>query len=101
MRKVVALAIVTLMAVLLRLGVSFGADAGELYSWNLPKGFPKPSVPPDNPMTAAKVELGRFLFYDARMSVNGKASCATCHKQQLAFTDGRAVSVGATGESHS
>jgi cytochrome c peroxidase len=35
------------------------------------------------------------------MSVNGKASCATCHKQELAFTDGRAVSVGATGESHS
>jgi cytochrome c peroxidase len=52
-------------------------------------------------MTAAKVELGRYLFYDTRMSVNGNASCATCHKQELAFTDGRAVSVGATGESHS
>jgi cytochrome c peroxidase len=35
------------------------------------------------------------------MSVNGKASCATCHKQELAFTDGRAVGLGATGESHS
>ena len=68
------------------------------YVWNLPKGFPKPRVPADNPMTAAKVELGRHLFYDTRMSVNGKASCATCHKQELAFTDGRAVSVGATGE---
>jgi cytochrome c peroxidase len=70
------------------------------WQWNLPKGFPKPYVPPDNPMSAAKVELGRYLFYDTRMSVNGKASCATCHKQELAFTDGRAVSVGATGESH-
>jgi cytochrome c peroxidase len=71
------------------------------YQWNLPKGFPKPYVPADNPMSAAKVELGRYLFYDTRMSVNGKASCATCHKQELAFTDGRATGLGATGESHS
>jgi len=71
------------------------------YQWNLPKGFPKPYVPADNPMSAAKIELGRYLFYDARMSVNGKQSCASCHKQELAFTDGRPVGVGATGESHS
>jgi cytochrome c peroxidase len=70
------------------------------YVWNLPKGFPEPRVPADNPMTAAKVELGRHLFYDSRLSVNGKASCATCHKQELAFTDGLAASVGATGEAH-
>jgi cytochrome c peroxidase len=67
----------------------------------LPKGFPKPYVPADNPMTVAEVELGRYLFYDSRMSVNGKASCATCHKQELAFTDGRAVGVGTTGQLHS
>jgi cytochrome c peroxidase len=52
-------------------------------------------------MSAAKVELGRYLFYDLRMSVNGTVSCATCHKQELAFTDGRAVAIGATGEPHS
>lgn len=52
-------------------------------------------------MTAAKVELGRHLFYDSRMSVNNEASCATCHKQELAFTDGRPVGIGATGERHS
>ena len=51
-------------------------------------------------MSAAKVELGRHLFYDTRLSVNGVTSCATCHRQELAFTDGRAVSVGTTGESH-
>ncbi len=76
-------------------------DSARDYQWNLPKGFPKPYVPADNPMTAAKVELGRYLFYDARMSVNGKESCATCHKQELAFTDGRAVGQGSTGELHS
>jgi len=75
--------------------------SADAWSWNLPRGFPKPPVPADNPMTSAKVELGRYLFYDARMSVNGKASCATCHKQELAFTDGKPVGVGATGEKHS
>jgi cytochrome c peroxidase len=80
----------------------FPAFAAEPeYQWNLPKGFPKPYVPADNPMSAAKVELGRYLFYDTRMSVNGKQSCASCHKQELAFTDGRPVGLGATGESHS
>jgi cytochrome c peroxidase len=82
-------------------GVGHAADPAGDWEWNLPKGFPKPFVPPDNPMTAAKVELGRHLFYDVRMSVNGQASCATCHKQELAFTDGRKVGLGATGESHS
>lgn len=76
----------------------FGADTS--WEWKLPKGFPKPPVPADNPMTPAKVELGRYLFYDKRMSVNGTESCASCHKQELAFTDGRAVGLGATGESH-
>ena len=73
-----------------------GAD----FDWNLPKGFPRPVVPADNPMSAAKVELGRYLFYDLRMSANGKQSCASCHRQDLAFTDGRARATGTTGELH-
>src|SRR5580692_979157 len=73
-----------------------GAD----FDWNLPKGFPRPAVPAGNPMSAAKVELGRYLFYDKRMSVNGKASCGSCHRQELAFTDGRARAQGTTGELH-
>jgi cytochrome c peroxidase len=72
----------------------------ESWVWNLPKGFPWPRVLADNPMSVAKVELGRYLFYDTRLSLNDKTSCATCHKQELAFTDGRAVSLGTTGESH-
>jgi len=73
-----------------------GAD----FDWNLPKGFPRPIVPADNPMSAAKVALGRYLFYDKRISVNGKASCGTCHRQELAFTDGRARAEGTTGQLH-
>ena len=73
----------------------------DSYQWDLPKGFPKPSVPADNPMSAVKVELGRYLFYDKRLSVNGESSCATCHRQELAFTDGRKTAMGATGQLHS
>ena len=48
-------------------------------------------------MTAAKVELGRFLFYDTRLSADGSVACATCHQQVRAFTDGRAVPLGVHG----
>ena len=74
--------------------------AQKAWLWDLPKGFPVPRIPTDNPMTPEKVELGRYLFYDARLSVNGTQSCASCHKQELAFTDGRPVGIGATGEHH-
>lgn len=80
--------------------VTLPAAGADDYAWNLPKGFPRPHVPADNPMTAAKVELGRYLFYDTRMSSNQKSSCASCHKQERAFTDGLPVSVGTTGEHH-
>jgi cytochrome c peroxidase len=75
--------------------------AGGDYQWDLPKGFPKPRVPADNPMSEAKVRLGRYLFYDRRLSINGQQSCASCHRQELAFTDGKGRAVGTTGEQHS
>jgi cytochrome c peroxidase len=75
------------------------APAGD-FEWTLPQGFPRPAIPPDNPITVEKVELGRRLFYDRRMSSNGRESCGTCHRQELAFTDGRAHAEGTTGELH-
>ncbi len=68
------------------------------WTWDLPEGFPTPRVPEDNPMSTAKVELGRRLFYDKQLSGNQTQSCGSCHLQSLAFTDGKAVSEGATGE---
>ena len=70
------------------------------WQWDLPPNIPRPVVPKDNPMNVAKVELGRWLFYDTRLSGNKTMSCATCHLQQLAFTDGRPHSIGSTGEVH-
>lgn len=75
--------------------------AGAEYNWNLPEWTPEPVVPEDNPMTAAKVELGRYLFYEPRLSITGEHTCASCHKQSLAFTDGKPVAIGATNEAHS
>lgn len=75
--------------------------AGQQASpWELPEGVPAPRVPADSPMTPERVELGRHLFYDTRLSGNGTQACATCHRQELAFTDGRALAVGSTGETH-
>ena len=74
--------------------------ATAAYDWHLPPGFPKPRVPADNPMTEAKFELGRYLFYDVRLSGNATQSCASCHTQKLAFTDGKVVAVGSTGDKH-
>jgi cytochrome c peroxidase len=57
-------------------------------------------VPADNPMTPEKIELGRHLFYDNRLSGNQTQSCSSCHLQEFAFTDGRSRGVGSTGEVH-
>ena len=51
-------------------------------------------------MSEAKAELGRHLFYDTRLSETGTQSCATCHEQARAFTDGKGRGVGATGQVH-
>jgi len=76
------------------------ASAPREYRWELPKGFPKPNVPKNNAMSDAKVAVGRRLFYDVRLSGNGKQSCGSCHMQALAFTDGKAQAVGSTGQVH-
>jgi len=68
------------------------------FVWSLPQGMPTPRVPADNPMTADKVELGRFLFHDTRLSRDGSQSCASCHDQARAFTDAKVTPLGITGE---
>lgn len=70
------------------------------WAWNLPSHFPTPKVPADNPLTPEKVELGRFLFFDKRLSGNGTSSCGSCHHPDKAFTDGRTLAIGSTGETH-
>ncbi len=77
------------------------ADAHDTGTWHWDlgeRGLPEPRVPADNPMSAEKVDLGRHLFYDKRLSGNGTTSCGSCHMPSRAFTDGRATAVGSTGQ---
>lgn len=84
---------------MLLVALNFGATAAPTaYEWKLPRGFPAPAVPADNPMSDAKVALGRRLFFETRLSITGDYSCASCHDPARAFTDGRAISQGATGQ---
>ncbi len=70
------------------------------YEWQLPPGFPQPSVPAENALTVEKVKLGRRLFYEKRLSANGTQSCASCHRQEHAFSEDAATATGSTGEKH-
>lgn len=54
-------------------------------------------LPDDNPMTVEGIRLGRMLFYERALSANHQLSCATCHRQELAFTDGKTFSTGIDG----
>jgi cytochrome c peroxidase len=95
-RHCARVALGALVATLLPLAVAAATDPP--WQWSLPRGFLPPPVPADNPMSAAKVALGRRLFFDARLSGSGTMSCATCHAPRLAYTDGRRVSVGSRGD---
>ncbi len=79
---------------------SLALESDGAFTWNLPLGFHAPPVPANNPMLPAKVELGRYLFCDLRMSVNGTSSCGACHIQRYGFTNQIPVAIGATGQRH-
>ncbi len=64
----------------------------------VPDGFPEPIIPEDSPYTKARVELGRHLFYDKKLSGNEEQACASCHFQEFAFSDGKKTAEGSTGQ---
>ncbi len=63
-----------------------------------PLGLPPIPFPVDNPYSREKAELGRLLFFDPRLSANGRISCASCHKAEYAFADKEKFSAGVGGE---
>ncbi len=91
MRRLAAILVAALL-----LGVTgAGTATTTLWDWRLPGWVPPPAL--ERPVTAAEVELGRHLFYDGRLSRDGTMSCATCHRQALAFTVDRATVAGVDG----
>ncbi|MFM2162240.1 MAG: hypothetical protein RLZZ383_1752 [Pseudomonadota bacterium] len=87
MRHVLLLAVLT--------GACEGQD--EL-PFTLPAALPVPNIPEGSWPTPEKVALGRHLFYEPSLSLNGTMACASCHVQELAFTDARTTPTGATGD---
>jgi cytochrome c peroxidase len=90
--------------ILLLPAVVWAADSSlstSSFEIKLPFGIPRDLwayfIPQDNPMSAAKVELGRRLFFEPRLSADGTVSCATCHDPKRAFTDGKRIAEGIGG----
>lgn len=76
------------------------AGGGDIVDNNVldDRGLPQNVVSPaDNGLTAAKVELGRLLFWDPVLSGEQDVSCATCHHPQFGYADGRALPIGVGG----
>jgi len=63
----------------------------------VPIAATRAAIPADNPQTPEKIELGKQLFFDGRLSADGTVACSTCHDPARAFTDGRPVSIGIKG----
>lgn len=76
-------------------------DLLNLFDYEDPDGIPgyiiHDNTPADNPITDAGATLGRVLFYDQQLSLNGSISCGSCHKQEFAFGDTARVSLGLDG----
>lgn len=91
--------IVSLSPVLCCFVLTSGCDMveGPTPLEDVPVWFPSLPMPDDNPLTADRVALGRKLFYEPLLSRDSSVSCATCHVQALAFSDGLPVSRGVEG----
>ncbi len=73
-------------------------ETTPLNDFSAPFYFSLFELPSDNPLTNEGVELGRMLFYETKLSKDNSISCATCHQQSNAFTDGRIVGIGIRGQ---
>ena len=92
-QKIVVLAIILLCFYGCKEEVQEDMHTTTPYIIDIPFGFPnKLNVPSDNPMTVEGVKLGRYLFYDGRLSgrthPDSLMSCATCHRQERSFEAG-------------
>lgn len=67
------------------------------YELVLPAGFPELVIPENNALTQTRVRLGKKLFYDPILSRDSSISCNTCHLQNHAFSDNKAISPGVEG----
>jgi len=70
------------------------APQGTPFEVKVPLGLPPLPIPEDNPMTVEKIELGKMLYFDKRVSADGTVSCATCHDPKMAWAEHLPTSKG-------
>jgi len=85
------------LAVMLTLALSFSTTCQAADS-DLPLGLRKIKFPKSNPQVAAKVELGKQLYFDPRLSKDNTVSCASCHDPQKGWSNGEATAAGFEGK---
>lgn len=74
------------------------AAAEEPFELRYPAGMPKMRIPADNPLTKAKVELGKQLFFDPRLSRDNTISCSSCHDPEKGWSNGERFATGVRGQ---
>jgi len=72
--------------------------APTAFTVSVPLGLPPLPIPDDNPMTVEKVELGKMLYFDTRLSKDQTVSCATCHDPKMTWAEHKATSEGIGGQ---
>ena len=88
-------------AVLLGLCCAIAASASaQEVDLPIPEGVLPPEIPSDNPLTAAKVELGKMLFFDPRLSGNNAMACSACHLPDQGWGLSSQISFGYPGTTH-
>ncbi|MFA7275113.1 MAG: cytochrome c peroxidase [Crocinitomicaceae bacterium] len=86
-----------LLIFLLSLSLGFLSIQKAARITHLPDYFPKMIVPAGNEMNKTRIQLGKLLFFDKRLSIDESISCSSCHKPELAFADNLPVTPGVEG----
>lgn len=91
MRRSRTLFIIGMVSLLSGCGATVSPEHTAQDTWLRPATVPAPAT---NQPTVARVELGKHLFFDPRLSGSGMISCATCHNPSLGWSDGQPTAIG-------
>lgn len=89
--------VATLVVAVFSIPAGSKAAAPE-YTLKLPKGLKRMKIPRDNPLTEAKIQLGKQLYFDPRLSVDDTVSCASCHDPNEGWSNGERFATGVRGQ---
>lgn len=78
--------------------VAGGVSLGQEFEFSVPRGLGRLVIPEDNAVTRAKVELGKQLYFDPRLSRDNTVSCATCHDPKNGWSNGERFATGVRGQ---